>query len=186
MTRGCGDGARWAFVAETKMDGERFTFHKYLDGYRLISNYPTTPGYGVMAEKLNTMLDLIGVEKFILDGEVLAWDPEKKCYIEFGHNRTAAKKELNRPLAGGGGSSQWVDRSRQGDDDSDEDGDNANDEHKFPDGEEMVSDTASLKYVVFDVLYIDSSVPAGSSAGAASGERFTVAQDLLELAGPRQ
>ena len=47
----------------------------------------------MMAKALDSMLVMI-VEACILDGEVLAWDPDKQCYVPFGHNRTAAKKRV--------------------------------------------------------------------------------------------
>ena len=91
-----------AFTIEVKLDGERMLAHvgskgdldhsqKSIDFYtRNCKDYSDT--YAVMAPHVRECLRYPEMD-CILDGEMLAWDNELKSVIDFGENRTVAKKE---------------------------------------------------------------------------------------------
>ncbi|CAN0103826.1 unnamed protein product, partial [Phaeothamnion confervicola] len=45
------------------------------------------------------ILKNVRAERCILDGEVAAWDDDRRCLVEFGHNRTVAREFLDDPAS---------------------------------------------------------------------------------------
>ncbi|KAG0327920.1 DNA ligase (ATP) [Dissophora globulifera] len=84
------------FWIETKLDGERVQVHKDGENYRYWSRnsteythlYGATPNEGSLTPFLHTLINP-KVEKLILDGEMVEYDPVTKEIINFGTVKTA-------------------------------------------------------------------------------------------------
>jgi len=93
------------FYIETKLDGERIQIHwsKSQDKFRYITRNGTnfTKFYGETSREGSLSPYLIraigsGIEDFIIDGEVLAYDPTISAFEAFGKLRAAALAETER------------------------------------------------------------------------------------------
>ncbi|KAF9418488.1 DNA ligase (ATP), partial [Entomortierella beljakovae] len=84
------------FWIETKLDGERVQIHKDGNNYRYWSRnsteythlYGATPDEGSLTPFLHALINP-KVEKLILDGEMVEYDPSTKTIINFGTVKTA-------------------------------------------------------------------------------------------------
>ncbi|KAF9980155.1 DNA ligase (ATP), partial [Modicella reniformis] len=85
-----------AFWIETKLDGERVQVHKDGDNYRYWSRnsteythlYGATPNEGSLTPFIHPLINP-KVEKLILDGEMVEYDPATKEIVGFGTVKTA-------------------------------------------------------------------------------------------------
>ena len=78
------------FAIETKFDGERMQIHKDGDTVRFFAR-KGKEWTVVFKHKLAPLgRTLVGVDNCILDGEVVAWDSERKCWADFGNVKGVA------------------------------------------------------------------------------------------------
>jgi len=86
------------FGIEPKYDGIRLHIHKQGSEMRLFTRgsveYTSRYGYGVALEDL--VLKSLDCDSCIVDGELVAWDPDKKIFKPFGTNRSVAQYEANQ------------------------------------------------------------------------------------------
>jgi len=91
------------FVMDIKLDGERMVCHAQLSSnppkIKWISRKATdyTELYQVMDKYLIAALEGKGVDKIVLDGEMISWDVEEKKFVPFGQNRTIAMEMKENP-----------------------------------------------------------------------------------------
>jgi ATP dependent DNA ligase domain len=90
----------------------------------------------------------------ILDGEIIAWDSERKETIPFGNNRTIANLRKKWMKSQG-----LLDERDQGMHDNDKDNKSMNTTNSWPDKNDQISELAGkecwLQFIAFDILYVD-------------------------------
>ncbi len=81
------------FYVEWKFDGERMLVHKKGDQVKFFTRNGNdyTPKYGAALTRY--VLSQVRADEAILDGEVLAWDDNRKAFTKFGSNVTTAKAQ---------------------------------------------------------------------------------------------
>lgn len=137
-----------AFDIEIKYDGERHMVHysgrKSMMFTRNGVDY--TDRYFPLLGTVSRLCRKSGVGSAILDGEVVSYSKDLDDYVPFGENRTIAKMEFEKAI-----DQTW----NRDDDDVDKSIYGPPPNFKLRDGDWRESLEYWLKYVVFDIVYLD-------------------------------